>query len=221
MWYVCISKSKRILCASFFWIAHILFVHMVKFLFLAQFRVNHLSHLLVSNLILFFAVICSVLSIIALKSLVPMALFCAVIRKESVSVKNFPFLAISKIFRERFFVYRLKYPYSCFPSLFYFLVIFVLLMLVLSVSFLVAIIRFPTRLLMWSSSRCNNNGDSVSPWNIPLWIFTSAKLFTPAVSSILHFSMVISINFMTLPDILYILRQSFIQFCGTKLYSLL
>ena len=29
----------------------------------------------------------------------------------------------------------------------------------------------------------NNIGDSASPWNIPLWIFASAQLFSPAVNS--------------------------------------
>ena len=47
----------------------------------------------------------------------------------------------------------------------------------------------------------NSNNDSASPWKIRLWIFTSVKLFPPAVSSTLQFCMVFSINFMTSPDI--------------------
>ena len=65
----------------------------------------------------------------------------------------------------------------------------------------------------------NSNGDSASPWNMPLWIFTSVKLFPPAVISTLQFSMVFSINFMTSPDILYILKQSVFQLCGTISYA--
>ena len=59
----------------------------------------------------------------------------------------------------------------------------------------------------------NYNGDSVSSRNIPLWIFTSAKVFNPTVNSTLLFFMVSSMKFMTSSDILDILRQSIIQFC--------
>ena len=61
----------------------------------------------------------------------------------------------------------------------------------------------------------NSNGDSASSWKTPLWIFTSVKLFPPAVSSTPQFSIVFTIHFMTSPDILYILRQSIIQLYGT------
>ena len=39
---------------------------------------------------------------------------------------------------------------------------------------------------MWFSgiiAITNSNGDSATPWKIPLWIFTSAQRFPPAVSS--------------------------------------
>ena len=61
----------------------------------------------------------------------------------------------------------------------------------------------------------NSNGHSVSPWKILLWIFTSVKLFPLAVSSTLQFFIISSINLMISSDILYILRQSIIQLCGT------
>ena len=48
----------------------------------------------------------------------------------------------------------------------------------------------------------NSNGDSASPWNIPLRIFTSVKLFLHAVSSIHQFFIVILINFMTSQSIM-------------------
>ena len=38
----------------------------------------------------------------------------------------------------------------------------------------------------------NSNGDSASPWNTPLCIFTFANLFPPAVNSTLQVSMVFS-----------------------------
>ena len=60
----------------------------------------------------------------------------------------------------------------------------------------------------------NSNGDSASPWNIPLWIFASAQLFLPAVNSTLQVFMFFSIKFMSSSDILYILRQLIIQLCG-------
>ena len=50
-------------------------------------------------------------------------------------------------------VSRLKRPQNCFSSKFYFLVIYILLVLVLSVLFLVAVISFP-HFSMLSLSRC-------------------------------------------------------------------
>ena len=58
----------------------------------------------------------------------------------------------------------------------------------------------------------NSNGDNTTPWKIPFWIFVSALLFPLAISLTRQFFMIFSINFMTLADILYILRQSIIQF---------
>ena len=73
-------------------------------------------------------------------------------------------------------------------------------------------------LSMWLSgitAIMNSKGDSASPWKIPLWIFVSAKLHPPAVSSTIQVFMVFSMKFMTSCDILYILRQCIVQFCGT------
>ena len=64
-------------------------------------------------------------------------------------------------------------------------------------------------LRMWLSNIMaitNCNGDSASPWNMPLWIFTSAKLCPPPVNSTLQVCRVFSINCMTWSGILYILR---------------
>ena len=53
-WSVCMSKSHRSLCVSFFrcWVVHIPFVRMVKFQFLVHLPVDHLAHSVVSSLIL-------------------------------------------------------------------------------------------------------------------------------------------------------------------------
>ena len=67
----------------------------------------------------------------------------------------------------------------------------------------------------------NTNGECASPWNIPLWIFVSAKLLPPAVYSTLKVFMVSSIKFMNSCDILYIFRQFIIQLCGTISYAFL
>ena len=75
-------------------------------------------------------------------------------------------------------------------------------------------------LSMWLSgimAIMNNTGNSASPLKIPLWILVSTKLRPPAVNSTLQ---VLSINFITSCDILYILRQFIIRLCGTKLYAL-
>ena len=44
----------------------------------------------------------------------------------------------------------------------------------------------------------NSQGDSASPWKIPLWIFVSARLFPPAVNSTLQFFMVFSMKFIVI-----------------------
>ena len=67
----------------------------------------------------------------------------------------------------------------------------------------------------------NNYSESASPWKIALWIFTTAKLFPFAVISSFVFFMILSINFTTLSDILYILSRSIIQSCETISYSFL
>ena len=67
-----------------------------------------------------------------------MALFCAAIGRDSVSLLRFPFLSQVQIFwYEISLVCHLKCPYNCFSSHFCFLVIVVLLILVLFVLFLV------------------------------------------------------------------------------------
>ena len=79
-------------------------------------------------------------------------------------------------------------------------------------------------LCMWLSgimAIMNSKGDIASPWKIPLWIFVSANLLPPAVSSTLQFCMVFSMKFMTWCDILYILRLYIIQVCGTLSYTFL
>ena len=83
---------------------------------------------------------CCVLSILALIWLVFVALFCAAIRRDSFYLLKFPFLSHVHVFScEMLLVSRLKRPQNCFSPHF-FLIIFVLLVLVLSVLFLLAVI---------------------------------------------------------------------------------
>ena len=76
-------------------------------------------------------------------------MFCAAIRKDSVSLLSFPFLAKSSHVRFCLFVV-FKYLYNCFSSHLCLLVI-VLPIIMLSVLFLVAIISLSLLLWMWSS----------------------------------------------------------------------
>ena len=104
------------------------------------------------NNLLFFCV----LSILTLIWLVLMVLFCAAIRRDSVSLLRFPFLSHVQVCSfEMSLVSHLKYLYSCFSShfCFCFLVISVLLILMLSVLFLVAVIIFPLHFSMQSLSQ--------------------------------------------------------------------
>ena len=92
---------------------------------------------------------CCILSILVLIWLVPTALFCAAIRRYSVSLLMFPFLShVQVLSSEMLLISRLKRPESCFPSNFCFLVVVILLSIVLSVSFLMAVISPPSCLLL-------------------------------------------------------------------------
>ena len=83
-----------------------------------------------------------------------MGLFYAAIRRDSVSLKMFPFLSHVQVLScEILFVYRLKYLYSCFSSHFCFLVILVPLMFLLLVLFLVTVIFHSLFFLVYSSIR--------------------------------------------------------------------
>ena len=139
-WSVCILKSQRILRISFFrpdsGLCMYSLVLMVKFQFLAQLPVGHLpcpvmSRLcdsLLHSLIMWLIVsslsphnlhllFCCVLCIFVSTSLTLMVLFCAAIRRDSVSPLKFPLFFFSHIhvfFCEISPVCRLKYLYSCF-----------------------------------------------------------------------------------------------------------
>ena len=96
---------------------------------------------------------CCALSILALIWLVLMPLFCAFIRRGSVSLLIFPFLSHIHVFScEISLVSRLKRPGSCFSCHFCFLFISDLLVLVLSELFLVFVISLLPRFSMLSSS---------------------------------------------------------------------
>ena len=69
-----------------------------------------------------------------------MALSCAAIRRDSVSLLRFPFLCQVQVFWcEMLFIGRLKRSLGCFFSHFCFLVVVILSSMVLSVTFLMAV----------------------------------------------------------------------------------
>ena len=171
MWSACMSKSQRSLCVLFsrtgagFCIYHLFVWSNLNFLHISQwitlptqsrlvlysFCANLLHSLIMwlmvwslslHSLSLLF---CCVLSILALIWLVLMALICAAIRRDSVSLLKFPFLSHVQVLSSGIlFISRLKRPQSCFPSHFCFLVIVILLSIVLSVSFLMAVMSPPS-----------------------------------------------------------------------------
>ena len=84
-----------------------------------------------------------------------MALSCAAIRRDSVSLLRFPFFSQVQVFWcEMLFIRRLKRSYSCFPSHFCFLVLVILSFIVLSVSTLMVVISPHSCFSMSSSSHC-------------------------------------------------------------------
>ena len=90
-----------------------------------------------------------------------MALFCAAIRRDSVSLLRFPFLSHVQVFLcEISLICRLKCPYSCFSSHFYCLIILILLILAF-VLFLVAVISLSPSFFMLSSSCCIDAFDAI------------------------------------------------------------
>ena len=135
-WSVCVSKSHWSLCVSFSWtdvelcIYHLFvwsnlnFLHISKWitlptqssLILYSFCANLLHSLImwlmVSSLSLhsLHLLFCCVLSIIALIRLVLTALFCAAIRRDSVSLLKIPFLSHVQVFSCEMFISRLKRP---------------------------------------------------------------------------------------------------------------
>ena len=165
-WSVCILNSHRGLCVSFsrtgagFWIYYLLAWSNLNFLHISRW-INlptqsclawysfcaSLLHLLVMQLLVsspspqsLHLLFCCVLSILALIWLVLMALLCAAIRKDSVSLIKFPFLSHVQVLScGMLFISRLKRPWSCFSSHFRFLVFVFLLSIVLSVLFLMAV----------------------------------------------------------------------------------
>ena len=166
-WSVRISKSHRSLCVSFsrtdsgLCIYHLLACSNLNFLHFSQCIIlptqsclalysscANLLHSLIMWLMVsslsphsLHLLFCCVLSILALIWLVLMALFCAALRRDSVSLLKFLFLShVHVLSCEMLFISRLKRPWSCFSSHFCFLVFVILLSIVLSVMFLMAVI---------------------------------------------------------------------------------
>ena len=74
---------------------------------------------------------------------------------------------------------------------------------------------FPENVIDGIIAITNNNGDSASPGNMPPWMLISV------FSSSCQFSLVFSINLLTSPGILHILRLCNIQLLGIILYGFL
>ena len=137
-WSVCMSKSHRRLCMSFsktgagLCIYHLLVWSNLNFLHISRWITlptqsclvlyslcANLLHSLIMRLIIsslsqhsLHLLFCWVLSIFALIWLVLMALSCAVIRRDSVSLLRLPFLSQVQVFSsEIVFISRLKRPY--------------------------------------------------------------------------------------------------------------
>ena len=166
-WSVCMSKSHRCLCVSFsrtgaglciyhlFVWSNLNFLHIFQWItlptqscqalysFCANLLCSFIMWLMVWSLSQhsLYLLFCCVLSILALIWLVLMALFCAAIRRDSVSLLKFPFLGYVQVFWcEMLFISRLKRLWSCFPSHFCFLVFVIRLSIISSVLFLMAVI---------------------------------------------------------------------------------
>ena len=167
-WSVCMLKSHRSLCESFsrtgagLCIYHLFvwsnwnFLHISQWItlptqsclalysFCANLLHSLIMWLIVSSLTphTLHLLFCCVLSILALIWFVLMALSCAAIRRDSVSLLRFPFLSQVQVFWcEMLFIRRLKRPLSCFPSHFCFLVVVILSFIVFSVSTLMVVIK--------------------------------------------------------------------------------
>ena len=146
-----------------FWVVHIPFINMDKFQFLAQFpaivssRIFFLCYFAYCVISRFVSITTKSTSTILLRLIYfcmnifgPYGVVCATIRRDSVSLLMFPFLSHVLVFPcEMSSVCRLKYPYSCFSSHTCFVVI-VLLNFMLSMLFLVTVIRLS--LLFWMHS---------------------------------------------------------------------
>ena len=170
-WSVCMLKSHRSLWVSFsrtgagLCIYHLLVWSSLNFLHISQwitlptqsclalysFCANLLHPLIMWLMVSSLSphslhlIFCWVLSILALMWLVLMALFCATIRRDSVSLLKFPFLSHVQVFScGMLFISRLKRLWSCFSFHFCFLVFVILLSIVLSVLFLMAVISPPS-----------------------------------------------------------------------------
>ena len=99
-------------------------------------------------------IFCCVLFIVALIGFILIALLCSAIITDSISLLMFSFLSHDYVFSWKMsFVSRLNRLYICFSSHFCFLVNLVLLIFVLSVLFLMDLIRLPSRFSVLYSSR--------------------------------------------------------------------
>ena len=146
-WSVCMSKSHRSLCVSFsrtdtrLYIYHLFVWSNLNFLHISQWITlptqsspvlysfcANLQHLLIMWLAVSFLsshslhlLFCCILSILTLIWLVLMALFCAAVRRDSVSLLRFPFLSHVHVFScDMLLISRLKRPYNYYYYYYYY-----------------------------------------------------------------------------------------------------
>ena len=130
-----------------------------------------------------------------------MALFCTAIGRDSVSRVKFSFLCQVQVFWcEMLFISLLRRPLSCFSSHFCFLVIFLLLFIVLSVSFLMAVNSPPSCFPMLSSNHCIDAStlssmlaSSLPPSFLDTYILSTSSLGCCALRMVISFLVLWSI----------------------------
>ena len=148
-----------------------------------------------------------------------MALLCAAIRRDSLSLLRFSFLSHIQIYScEVSLVFRMKYPYSCFSSPFCFLVIAVLLILVLFVLFLVTVISLCSHFFMlsWShrieiSTLPSMLLNSLPPSFLDTYILSVSSLKCKTLCIIISFLVLCCICWSSLPPFISRMVPSILQ----------
>ena len=110
--------------------------------------------------------------------------FHAAVWRDSVSLLRFPFLSHAQGYSYEILpIGSLKYPYSCFSSHFFFLVV-VQLMIMLFVLFLVLVVTLSLLLTLSSSPRMDASALSSTMASPIIIIIITCQFFTPALNGV-------------------------------------